>query len=111
MGERPACVVGIRTRAPEARLPSRCAWLSLAGAGSNPILAEWPTGEFCALLDELGPVGHVVLPCVALEHKAPLKAFTKRYPSASVWGAPGQYGSYQTWIEGLLLTLPCYPTS
>jgi len=55
---------------------------------------QWPTGEFCALLDELGPVGHVVLPCVALEHKAPLKAFTKRYPSASVWIAPGQYGPF-----------------
>ena len=55
---------------------------------------QWPTGEFCALLDELGPVGHVVLPCVALEHKAPLKAFTKRYPRASVWVAPGQYGPF-----------------
>ena len=55
---------------------------------------QWPTGEFCALLDELGPVGHVVLPCVALEHKAPLKAFTKKYPKASVWVAPGQYGPF-----------------
>ena len=55
---------------------------------------QWPTGEFCALLDELGPVGHVVLPCVALEHKAPLAAFTKKYPSASVWVAPGQYGPF-----------------
>ena len=55
---------------------------------------QWPTGEFCALLDELGPVGHVVLPCVALEHKAPLQAFCKRYPKASVWIAPGQYGPF-----------------
>ena len=55
---------------------------------------QWPTGEFCALLDELGPVGHVVLPCVALEHKAPLAAFTKKYPKASVWVAPGQYGPF-----------------
>ena len=55
---------------------------------------QWPTGEFCALLDELGPVGHVVLPCVALEHKAPMQAFTKKYPSASVWVAPGQYGPF-----------------
>ena len=36
---------------------------------------QWPTGELCALLDELGPVGHIVLPCNALEHAAPLKAF------------------------------------
>ena len=55
---------------------------------------QWPTGEFMALLDELGPVGHVVLPCVALEHKAPMAAFTKRYPKASVWVAPGQYGPF-----------------
>ena len=55
---------------------------------------QWPTGEFCALLDELGPVGHVVLPCNALEHKAPIKAFTQRYPKASVWVTPGQYGPF-----------------
>lgn len=55
---------------------------------------QWPTGEFCALLDELGPVGHVVLPCVALEHKAPMKAFCRKYPKASVWVAPGQYGPF-----------------
>lgn len=55
---------------------------------------QWPTGEFCALLDELGPVGHVVLPCNALEHAAPVKAFTKKYPKASVWITPGQYGPF-----------------
>lgn len=55
---------------------------------------QWPTGEYCRLLDELGPVGHVVLPCVALEHKAPMKAFCQRYPSASCWIAPGQYGPF-----------------
>ena len=55
---------------------------------------QWPTGEFCALLDELGPVSHVVLPCVALEHKAPMAAFLKRYPKATVWVSPGQYGPF-----------------
>ena len=34
---------------------------------------QWPTGEFCKLLDELGPVAHVVVPCTALEHKAPVQ--------------------------------------
>jgi hypothetical protein len=53
---------------------------------------QWPTGEFCHLLDELGPVRHVVLPCNAFEHKAPVAAFCKRYPDASVWISPGQYG-------------------
>jgi len=55
---------------------------------------QWPTGEFCSLLDETigGPVEHVVLPCNAFEHKAPMKAFLERYPNAKVWIAPGQYG-------------------
>ena len=55
---------------------------------------QWPTGELCALLDELGPVGHIVLPCNALEHAAPVKAFARKYPKASVWVTPGQYGPF-----------------
>jgi hypothetical protein len=31
-----------------------------------------PTEEFFALLDELGPVEHIVLPTYALEHKVGL---------------------------------------
>jgi Domain of unknown function (DUF4336) len=55
----------------------------------------YPTGEFCKLLDDLGhPVQHVVLPCNALEHKAPVQAFLQRYPDASVWISPGQYGPF-----------------
>jgi hypothetical protein len=57
---------------------------------------QWPTGEFCHLLDELGPVRHVVLPCNAFEHKAPVVAFCKKYPDASVWISPGQYGPFGT---------------
>lgn len=54
---------------------------------------QWPTGEFCSLLDSIGaPVEHVVLPCNAFEHKAPMKAFTKKYPNAKVWVSPGQFG-------------------
>jgi Domain of unknown function (DUF4336) len=55
---------------------------------------QWPTGEFMHLLDELGPVRHVVLPCNALEHKAPMRAFVERYPDATVWISPGQYGPF-----------------
>lgn len=56
---------------------------------------QWPTGEFCRLLDGIGgPVEHVVLPCNAIEHKAPMKAFLKKYPNAKVWISPGQYGLY-----------------
>ena len=54
---------------------------------------QWPTGEFCRLLDDLGaPVEHVVLPCNAFEHKAPMQAFLQKYPNAKVWISPGQYG-------------------
>lgn len=53
---------------------------------------QWPTGEYCHLLDELGPVKHIVLPCNAFEHKAPVQAFCEKYPDATVWISPGQYG-------------------
>lgn len=54
---------------------------------------QWPTGEFCSLLEEIGaPVEHVILPCNAFEHKAPMKAFTEKYPEAKVWVSPGQFG-------------------
>ena len=54
---------------------------------------QWPTGEFCSLLDGIGgEIEHVVLPCNAFEHKAPMKAFLEKYPKARVWIAPGQYG-------------------
>lgn len=54
----------------------------------------WPTEEYCALLDELGPVTDVVLPVNALEHKAAMKQFTVKYPNAMVWISPGQYGPF-----------------
>lgn len=53
---------------------------------------QWPTGEFCKLLDECGVVEHVVLPCNAFEHKAPMQAFIEKYPNTQVWISPGQYG-------------------
>ena len=66
---------------------------------------QWPTGEFCHLLDELGTVEHVVLPCNAFEHAAPVKAFCKKYPKASVWISPGQYGPFGSC--GMSLNEPC----
>ena len=43
----------------------------------------WPTEEYCKLLDELGEVTDVVLPVNALEHKAAMKQFVKKYPKLS----------------------------
>ena len=67
------------------------------GDGSLWVLApQWPTGELCALLDELGVVAHIVLPTTAWEHAAPVKGFVSRYPKASVWVSPGQNGPFGT---------------
>jgi len=49
-----------------------------------------PTRECLRQLDELGDVAHLVIPSTALEHKASLGEFTRVYPKASVWVAPGQ---------------------
>lgn len=54
----------------------------------NPL---YPTEEYCALLNELGPVKHVVLASNALEHKAAMKQFLQKYPQVDdVWISPGQ---------------------
>jgi hypothetical protein len=74
----------------------RCNVLQLEKTGGLWVHSpQWPTGEFCKLLDDLErPVEHIVLPANALEHKAPMKAFVQRYPDASVWISPGQYGPF-----------------
>jgi hypothetical protein len=70
----------------------RCNIIQLKNGGLWVHSPQWPTGEYCSLLDELGVVEHVVLPCNALEHKAPILSFVKRYPNVKVWVSPGQYG-------------------
>ena len=58
----------------------------------NPL---WPTEEYCALLDELGVVKHVVLASNALEHKAAMKQFLSKYPNVEdVFISPGQYSVF-----------------
>ena len=54
-----------------------------------------PTGECLSLLADLGaPVEHLVLPVTALEHKAFFGPFARKFPRASTWVAPGQYGPF-----------------
>jgi hypothetical protein len=43
------------------------------------------------LVDNHGPVKHIVLGTVALEHKATLGAFASYFPTATVWLQPGQW--------------------
>lgn len=54
-----------------------------------------PTEECVALLRELedlhGPVLYVVLPTCAVEHKWFVGPFTRYFPTAQVWVAPGQF--------------------
>jgi len=74
---------------------SRMTVVRLAEGGlfvNNPVA---PTYECLRLLHELedkfGPVKYIALSSVALEHKAYLKPFAQKFPSASVWVAPGQW--------------------
>jgi len=66
-----------------------------AGGGllvHNPVA---PTPQLMAMMDALvqkhGPVRHIVLGTVALEHKATFGPFAQRYPDATVWLQPGQW--------------------
>jgi len=66
-----------------------------AGGGlwvHNPVA---PTPELLQMMQTLinqhGPVRHIVLGTVALEHKATLAAFASHYPTATVWLQPGQW--------------------
>ena len=51
-----------------------------------------PTEEFFDLIESLGaPVGHIVVPTYALEHKVFARDAAERYPDADIWVAPGQF--------------------
>lgn len=58
----------------------------------NPVA---PTPQLMALMRRLeekyGPVKHIVLGTVALEHKATFGSFASRFPLATVWIQPGQW--------------------
>lgn len=58
----------------------------------NPVA---PTPQLISCVRELealhGPVRHVVLGTVALEHKATLGPFAQYFPRATVWVQPGQW--------------------
>lgn len=66
-----------------------------AGGGlwvHNPVA---PTPELLSMMKELeakhGPVRHIVLGTVALEHKATFGPFCSNFPKATVWIQPGQW--------------------
>jgi hypothetical protein len=43
------------------------------------------------LEQQFGPVKHIVLGTVALEHKATFGPFAQKFPKATVWIQPGQW--------------------
>jgi hypothetical protein len=58
----------------------------------NPVA---PTPQLLAMMknleDKYGPVRHIVLGTVALEHKATFGPFCQKFPRATVWIQPGQW--------------------
>ncbi len=58
----------------------------------NPVA---PTPQLMEMMKQLeeahGPVRHIVLGTVALEHKATFGAFCRKFPKATVWIQPGQW--------------------
>ncbi|KAI2495139.1 DUF4336-containing protein [Fragilaria crotonensis] len=66
-----------------------------AGGGlwvHNPVA---PTPQLLSMMKNLerqyGPIRHIVLGTVALEHKATFGAFAQNFPNATVWIQPGQW--------------------
>uniref|UniRef100_A0A7S2AMT3 DUF4336 domain-containing protein n=1 Tax=Octactis speculum TaxID=3111310 RepID=A0A7S2AMT3_9STRA len=97
-------------------VPVRQTVIALKGGGlwvHNPVA---PTDELLSMMRDLeakyGPVKHVVLGTVALEHKATAGPFSKCFPDAQVWLQPGQWSfpvSVPCFIygfQGSLRTIP-----
>jgi Domain of unknown function (DUF4336) len=78
--------VNVPVRQTVVRLESGGLWVH------NPVA---PTPQLLCMMNRLvqeyGPVKHIVLGTVALEHKATLAAFASHYRNATVWLQPGQW--------------------
>ena len=77
-------------------VPVRMTVVKLAGTGGLFVYAPVaPTGECLRLLSEIealhGPVTHILLPTLAIEHKSFAAAFANARPDAVLWVAPSQY--------------------
>jgi Domain of unknown function (DUF4336) len=77
------------------QVPLRMTLIKMSTGGLlcyNPIAA---TPECLRLVDELvkvhGPIRHIIVGSVALEHKAYAGVFAQKFPTAQVWLQPGQY--------------------
>ena len=77
------------------QVPVRMSIVKLSGGGLwilNPIAATRELLDMVRSLErEHGPVRHVVLSTVAIEHKTYAGVFAQKFPSSTVWLQPGQY--------------------
>lgn len=79
----------------DVQVPVRMTIIKLSDGGLfvyDPIAA---TQECLGLVDEIvkehGPIRHIVLGSVAIEHKVYAGVFAQKFPDATVWLQPGQY--------------------
>jgi len=71
---------------------TRMTVIKLASGGLWVHAPVAPTRECIRLLKELNaPVEHIVLPTFAYEHKIFMGPFSRRFPGAQTWVAPGQW--------------------
>eukprot|EP00814_Leptocylindrus_danicus_P003489 CAMPEP_0116005368 /NCGR_PEP_ID=MMETSP0321-20121206/1129_1 /TAXON_ID=163516 /ORGANISM="Leptocylindrus danicus var. danicus, Strain B650" /LENGTH=499 /DNA_ID=CAMNT_0003473793 /DNA_START=229 /DNA_END=1728 /DNA_ORIENTATION=+ len=91
------------------QVPVRMTVVKLSSGGLfvyNPIAATPECLEMVQeLVDKYGPVKHVVLGTVAIEHKVYAGVFAQKFPSAKVWLQPGQY-SFPTNLPDTFLGYP-----
>lgn len=78
------------------QVPLRMTVIKLQEGGGlfvySPIAATPECVEMVRTLEkEHGPVKHIVVGSVALEHKAYAGVFAQKFPTATVWLQPGQY--------------------
>uniref|UniRef100_A0A7S4G9A2 DUF4336 domain-containing protein n=1 Tax=Eutreptiella gymnastica TaxID=73025 RepID=A0A7S4G9A2_9EUGL len=79
----------------------RCTAVRLSDGALWVHAPVFPTAEFLAQLDALGPVRYIMLPTFALEHKLPIITFARKYPKAQVWAVPDTW----SWPINLPLSL------
>ena len=60
-----------------------------------------------ALEDKYGPVRHIVLGTVALEHKATFGAFCQNFPKATAW-VQRKFNFLSLWLVALILWIVCF---
>lgn len=92
------------------QVPLRMTIVRLSGDGGllvyNPIAATRELLDIMRKLEaQYGPVRHVVLGSVAIEHKVYAGVFAQKFPSAKVWIQPGQY-SFPADLPSVALGFP-----